>query len=456
MRTTNMRGYSRRSTTACILRHDITKLSLAELIRAQIRERITSMAYKEWNETSLHFVQPFNHFLQSQHRHRFQNNSSAPVILPLHIPAWPRIVPFLSKSLLFTQATMPITMSLAKTASLAMVIALTCASPLQRAPTRILPRELPKPSAYPGDEGACEHEWQYLNFNKDDNNDKQRLEKLHHTICSGEMRALTSYGSGAASRLLAPYTRFFPQNDEEDNYDDLQGHIVKVLDLITGTSSTDGAIGSIVGSFVVDNLGKFDCEDKIPATNGTADTSTDFGGRYPEDANKEDCSIPGTLAYTAFDDGDDGIEADGLEKIHFCQIAYDVVQFEKVVADCAALDAYPSEKMDTFSRIALHEMTHMSTIGPPIIGDEDEDGQIKDIMLTDPDDDEDRFAAYGPVNAHALVDESQDDYFNPAVTEINADSYAWMALDALVSRHCATDATDDNWQNFFTENPPAI
>lgn len=111
--------------------------------------------------------------------------------------------------------------------------------------------------------------------------------------------------------------------------------------------------------------------------------------------------------------------------------------------------------MDTFSRIALHEMTHMSTVGPPIIGDDEEDGQIRDIVLTDPETDE-QFGAYGPINTHALVDEAQDDYFNPIVTEGNADSYAWMALDALVSRHCAKEVTEDRWQDFFTENPPAI
>jgi hypothetical protein len=147
-------------------------------------------------------------------------------------------------------------MSLSKTVSLALVMALTCATPL---PTRILPRELPTPSEYPGKEGACQHEWKYLNFDKDDSTDQKRLEKLHHTICSGEMRALTSYGHGAAERLLAPYKRFFPltdPDDEEENYDDLQNHVVKVLELIMGTSSSDGAIGSIVESFVVDNLGK--------------------------------------------------------------------------------------------------------------------------------------------------------------------------------------------------------
>ena len=146
-------------------------------------------------------------------------------------------------------------MPLSKTVSLALVVALTCATPLPKAPTRILPRELPTPSDYPGKEGACEHEWKYLNFDKDDSTDQKRLEKLHHTICSGEMRALTSYGSRAAERLLAPYKRFFPLTDEVENYDDLQDNVVEVLELIMGTSSSDGAIGSIVESFVVDNLG---------------------------------------------------------------------------------------------------------------------------------------------------------------------------------------------------------
>lgn len=151
---------------------------------------------------------------------------------------------------------MSIKMSLSKAVSLALVVALTSATPLPKAPTRILPRELPKPSAYPGKEGACAHEWQYLNFNVDDTNDQQRLDKLHHTICSGEMRALSSYGAAAAEDLLAPYKRFFPQNDDEDNYDYLQDHVARVLRLIMGTSSTDGAIGSIVGDFYIDNLGK--------------------------------------------------------------------------------------------------------------------------------------------------------------------------------------------------------
>jgi hypothetical protein len=323
-----------------------------------------------------------------------------------------------------------------------------------------LPRELPTPSDYPGKEGACEHEWKYLNFDKDDSTDQKRLEKLHHTICSGEMRALTSYGSGAAERLLAPYKRFFPLTDEVENYDDLQDNVVEVLELIMGTSSSDGAIGSIVESFVVDNLGMSQPKNTcLPLYRRQSrwPLSTDYNDKYPKAANKEVCSTEGTEAYTSFDDGVGNIEADGLEKIHFCPIAWDRPQFDAIVADCEGnTDAYPSEKMDTFSRIALHEMTHMSTVGPPIIADpedDDDDGQIKDVSLYD---DEGAFAAYGPINAHALADPEQGDYYNPDLTQTNADNYAWMALDALVSRHCASDPSGDMWQGFFTESPPRI
>lgn len=123
------------------------------------------------------------------------------------------------------------------------------------------------------------------------------------------------------------------------------------------------------------------------------------------------------------------------------------MNFEEVVSDCKALDPYPSEKMDTFSRIALHEMTHSSTVGPPSLVDGD---MIKDPEMFDGE------WAYGTVRTHALVDKNQDEAYNPQVSETNADSYAWMSLDALVSRHCASDVTGDNWAAFFTQYPPAL
>jgi hypothetical protein len=80
--------------------------------------------------------------------------------------------------------------------------------------------------------------------------------------------------------------------------------------------------------------------------------------------------------------------------------------------------------MDTFSRIALYGMTHTSTVGPPIIADpedDDDDGQIKDVPLYEEEGDS---AAYGPINAHALADPAQGDYYNPDLTQTNADNCA--------------------------------
>lgn len=83
--------------------------------------------------------------------------------------------------------------------------------------------------------------------------------------------------------------------------------------------------------------------------------------------------------------------------------------------------------MDSFSRIVLHEMTHYSSVGP-----ETSLGlQIKDVRNAD------GTPAYNPSRAHGLLAPDQDD--NPAVTEINADSYAWMSVDAWVSRLCEAD-----------------
>jgi len=154
------------------------------------------------------------------------------------------------------------------------------------------------------------------------------------------------------------------------------------------------------------------------------------------------CEDEGTLAYTTYDGDEDDPDTDGLEKTHFCETAYSSKSFDEVISDCAALDAYPSEKMDTFSRVVLHEMTHYSSVGDLVDG-----GEIKDVTMDDGE------RAYDPQRAHALIDASQGNFFNPAVTEINADNYAWMALDALVSRLCAGP---DDGDDFFTENPPSL
>ena len=142
-------------------------------------------------------------------------------------------------------------MSLSRFLSLALSVVAALASPVFNSPSRALRRDLPSPSAYPLD-SACGHEWQYLNFNPDDATDNAHLQTLHDIICGGEMRAISSYGQYSAQNAEAPYKRYFPESDDED---DFQTHVSDVLGLIAGTSSTDGAIGTVVGTFVVDNLG---------------------------------------------------------------------------------------------------------------------------------------------------------------------------------------------------------
>lgn len=98
--------------------------------------------------------------------------------------------------------------------------------------------------------------------------------------------------------------------------------------------------------------------------------------------------------------------------------------------------------MDSFSRIALHEMTHYSSVGPATsLGQ-----QIRDTA------NEDGELAYDPPRVHGLLDPEQDD--NPATTEINADSYAWMSLDAWISQKCSNGASGNDWQSYFTQDPP--
>lgn len=90
--------------------------------------------------------------------------------------------------------------------------------------------------------------------------------------------------------------------------------------------------------------------------------------------------------------------------------------------------------------MALHEMTDYSSVGPrSALGQ-----QIIDVTNAN------GYAAYDPGCCHGLIDPAQGD--NPAVTEVNADSYAWMAQDAYFSFACTTDPSKPG--DHFTD-PPA-
>ncbi|KAF7190834.1 hypothetical protein HII31_07993 [Pseudocercospora fuligena] len=268
----------------------------------------------------------------------------------------------------------------------------------------------PAPSAYPlGD--ACGNEWQYLNFNPDDDTDKSRLQKLHDVICKGELRALSSWGAAAAQDAKTSINEAYDLYFATENPDS-RDVVYDVLMMIAGQSSTEGMIGEIVGTMIVDNL----------------DFGADTNNQCDEDGN--------TLGYTVKD------TLDKREKIHFCPAGFDLPTSGPDI-DCSTLDTYPSEKMDTFSRLALHETLHYSTIG----SDSSLGEQIIDAK--NPGDLE---YAYFPERTHGLIDDDQDD--SPDLPPVNADSYAWMALTAWVGYNCSPEDEKDVYDSYFPDEPP--
>ena len=109
---------------------------------------------------------------------------------------------------------------------------------------------------------------------------------------------------------------------------------------------------------------------------------------------------------------------------------------------CDNLDKYASFKMDTFSRIAVHEMFHYSSVGPK---------STFDALVRDNTND-DGIVAYFPRRAHGLADELQDG--QPGQAEGNADNYAWLAMDSYFSVHCSQNPGD--YQHYFQDPPKYI
>ncbi|CEJ88856.1 hypothetical protein VHEMI04882 [[Torrubiella] hemipterigena] len=291
-------------------------------------------------------------------------------------------------------------MSLFKSLAVACTIAATSATPIS--PSRVRTAADEAQSAFPiGD--ACAHEWQSLHFNPDDETHKGRLQKLHDVICSGEMRAISSWGGKAATDKAEVFKLSFDLEEETPE------KVNDVLKKIYGNDSNDGAIGEIVGTMIVDN--------------------NDFG-------NEDDgsCTVKGTQGYTLKDGGD------GLEKIHFGDGVFDMPLAGNV--DCGSLDKYPSEKMDTFSRVVLHEMLHYSTVGlQSQLGDQLVDQKKNDGNY-----------AYGHARAHGLQDPGQDD--QPGKSEINADNFAYMALSTWVGYFCLPEDKKDQYGTYFPDAPP--
>lgn len=95
--------------------------------------------------------------------------------------------------------------------------------------------------------------------------------------------------------------------------------------------------------------------------------------------------------------------------------------------------------MDTFSRIAVHEIFHYSSVGPK---------STLGVLIRD-NDNRDGIVAYFPKRAHGLADELQDD--QAGIAEGNADNYAWLAMDSYFSVHCSKNS--DDYQHYFQDPP---
>ena len=216
-----------------------------------------------------------------------------------------------------------------------LTLALAQATPTRKPPTPVVKRVQPlgtaAPSHYPGgDSPECPNEPLYLNFLVDSNpTDRKRVQRLHHVFCT-EFSALTTAGSTATTdsdRTI--YERFFAESDK-DSVNDIWG---KLFDFEAQKPS------AIVSSFVIDNF----------------DFNSECGETPGADLSPVSESAPlGT--YTEID------TSDGLEKTHFCQVAYDYIDLADIT--CDTLDSYPSVQMDSTGRHMLHEFTRYSTVGP--------------------------------------------------------------------------------------------
>lgn len=150
---------------------------------------------------------------------------------------------------------------------------------------------------------------------------------------------------------------------------------------------------------------------------------------FATSSQPDDCISAFTFAYTLTD------ELDNREKIHFCDNAWTRGSANDV--DCATLDPYPSTKMDAFSRIVIRQIISSTSVSQP------SESPVTNVLNAD------GVPTYDPARAHGLVNPAQDAQGFLAVK--NPDSYAWMSLDAFISRKCSLGS---DWSGYFTQDPP--
>jgi hypothetical protein len=150
----------------------------------------------------------------------------------------------------------------------------------------------------------------------------------------------------------------------------------------------------------------------------------------------EICAGPDSGIQLAYTQRDDAEGHDNLQKTVICNWAFG--KLPAISSLQPPFSAYPDDKIDTLARVVLHEMTHydMVAAGAGV-------SQITDAF------NKDEQRAYGADRSHALVDPDQDD--DPGLADVNADNYAWFAMDAYIS--FTFSSNPDDAPNYF-QNPP--
>lgn len=238
----------------------------------------------------------------------------------------------------------------------------------------------------------------YLNFAAvPGNTDDSYVNKIHYAMCF-EWPNLIASGIMSTLDLDPVFSRFFdPKTEGNDNSQ------TNVEALFSIMYSINNGPKPLMTSLTFDN-NDFNCW--CPETQATGCTPGTGSGDNGSD--EEDAEAPEVEAYL-----DTDTDNDGLTKIHFCNSAYSLPRL--ATEQCGNLDSFPSEKMDSFARILLHETLHWDQVGPMtslghlVVDQKNEDG----------------LDAYFASRTHGLLDPAQDS--QPGKCDSNADSLAWMA-----------------------------
>ena len=123
----------------------------------------------------------------------------------------------------------------------------TLANPISIGASKVRREDPPAPSPYPLG-GAFPNEWQYLNFDSTNDNDKTHLGQLHDDVMKFDLKMLLANTPDAAAKANKIYLRYFAKSDDED---DFQKTVASVYNML----GDNGGPSELVKTFIIDNKG---------------------------------------------------------------------------------------------------------------------------------------------------------------------------------------------------------